>query len=243
MSDIAITISLLALVAVIGLWIGHWKIRGVGLGIGGVLFGGIIVAHFTNQYGLKLDAHTLHFVQEFGLILFVYTIGIQVGPGFFSSLRKSGLKLNAFAILIILLGSIAVVLVHKIADVPLDIALGIYSGAVTNTPALGAGQQILAELGVPQTTVTMGVSYAMAYPFGICGILLAMWLIRLFFNVKVDDEAARFNAESSQDKESLHNISLKVTNQNLDGLTLIQIPGFSDEEVVCSRLKIGRAHV
>ena len=237
MSDIAITISLLALVAVIGLWIGHWKIRGVGLGIGGVLFGGIIVAHFTNQYGLQLDAHTLHFVQEFGLILFVYTIGIQVGPGFFSSLRKSGLKLNAFAILIIVLGSVAVVLVHKIADVPLDIALGIYSGAVTNTPALGAGQQILAELGVPQTTVTMGMSYAMAYPFGICGILLAMWLIRLFFKVKVDDEAARFNAESGQEKESLHNISLKVTNQNLDGLTLIQIPGFSDEEVVCSRLK------
>ena len=237
MSDIAITISLLALVAVIGLWIGHWKIRGVGLGIGGVLFGGIIVAHFTNQYGLQLDAHTLHFVQEFGLILFVYTIGIQVGPGFFSSLRKSGLKLNAFAILVVLLGSVAVVLVHKIADVPLDIALGIYSGAVTNTPALGAGQQILAELGVPQTTVTMGMSYAMAYPFGICGILLAMWLIRLFFKVKVDEEAARFNAESGQEKESLHNISLKVTNQNLDGLTLIQIPGFSDEEVVCSRLK------
>ena len=237
MSDIAITISLLALVAVIGLWIGHWKIRGVGLGIGGVLFGGIIVAHFTNQYGLQLDAHTLHFVQEFGLILFVYTIGIQVGPGFFSSLRKSGLKLNAFAILVVLLGSVAVVLVHKIADVPLDIALGIYSGAVTNTPALGAGQQILAELGVPQTTVTMGMSYAMAYPFGICGILLAMWLIRLFFKVKVDDEAARFNAESGQEKESLHSISVKVTNQNLDGLTLIEVPGFSDEEVVCSRLK------
>jgi putative transport protein NTHI0043 len=237
MSDIAITISLLALVAVIGLWIGHWKIRGVGLGIGGVLFGGIIVAHFTNQYGLQLDARTLHFVQEFGLILFVYTIGIQVGPGFFASLRKSGLKLNAFAILIVVLGSIAAVIVHKVADVPLDIALGIYAGAVTNTPALGAGQQILTELGVQQTTVTMGMSYAMAYPFGICGILLAMWLIRLFFKVKVDDEAARFNAESGQEKESLHSISVKVTNQNLDGLTLIEVPGFSDEEVVCSRLK------
>ena len=237
MSDIAITISLLALVAVIGLWIGHWKIRGVGLGIGGVLFGGIIVAHFTNQYGLQLDAHTLHFVQEFGLILFVYTIGIQVGPGFFASLRKSGLKLNAFAILVVVLGSVAAVIVHKVADVPLDIALGIYAGAVTNTPALGAGQQILTELGVQQTTVTMGMSYAMAYPFGICGILLAMWLIRLFFKVKVDDEAARFNAESGQEKESLHSISVKVTNQNLDGLTLIEVPGFSDEEVVCSRLK------
>lgn len=82
MNDIAITISILALVAVVGLWIGHFKIRGVGLGIGGVLFGGIIVAHFTNQYGVHLDSHTLHFIQEFGLILFVYTIGIQVGPGF-----------------------------------------------------------------------------------------------------------------------------------------------------------------
>ena len=94
MSETAITIGLLALVAIIGLWIGHFKIKGVGLGIGGVLFGGIFVAHFTTQYGIKLDSHTLHFVQEFGLILFVYTIGIQVGPGFFASLRKSGLTLN-----------------------------------------------------------------------------------------------------------------------------------------------------
>ncbi len=101
MSDIAITISLLSLVAVLGLWIGHWKIRGVGLGIGGVLFGGILVSHFTTQYGIALDAHTMHFVQEFGLILFVYTIGIQVGPGFFSSLRSSGLKLNLFAMMIV----------------------------------------------------------------------------------------------------------------------------------------------
>ena len=88
MSETAITIGLLALVAVIGLWVGHWKIKGVGLGIGGVLFGGIIVAHFTTQYGIQLDSHTLHFVQEFGLILFVYTIGIQVGPGFFFLFAK-----------------------------------------------------------------------------------------------------------------------------------------------------------
>ena len=109
-----------------------------------------------------------------------------------------------------MLGSIAVVLVHKIADVPLDIALGIYSGAVTNTPALGGRAANFSRIrGASNHCDYGGVSYAMAYPFGICGILLAMWLIRLFFNVKVDDEAARFNAESSQDKESLHNISLK----------------------------------
>ncbi|MCL8064073.1 putative transporter [Pasteurella multocida] len=238
MSDIAITISLLALVAVIGLWIGHWKIRGVGLGIGGVLFGGIIVAHFTNQYGLKLDAHTMHFIQEFGLILFVYTIGIQVGPGFFASLRQSGLKLNGFAALIVLLGSLVVIVIHKLADVPLDIILGIYSGAVTNTPSLGAGQQILSELGLTQTTSTMGMAYAMAYPFGICGILLSMWLIRLFFRIKIDDEAKNFLKESGQDKETLGSINVRVTNPNLDGLRLVDIPGFDEKrDVVCTRLK------
>lgn len=239
MSDIAITISLLALVAVIGLWIGHWKIKGVGFGVGGVLFGGIIVAHFTNQYGLKLDTHTLHFVQEFGLILFVYTIGIQVGPGFFSSLRRSGLKLNGFAFLIVLLGGITVAFIHKFADVPLDIILGIYSGAVTNTPSLGAGQQILSELGMNSTTETMGMAYAMAYPFGICGILLSMWLIRLFFKVNVDEEERNFKQESGHDKESLTAMDIKVTNKNLDGLCLIDVPGFGTGDVVCSRLKRG----
>ena len=239
MSETAITISLLALVAVIGLWIGYFKIKGVGLGIGGVLFGGILVAHFTTQYGIKLDSHTLHFVQEFGLILFVYTIGIQVGPGFFASLRQSGLTLNGLGILIVALGALVTILIYKFADIPLDVALGIYSGAVTNTPSLGAGQQILSELGMSQTTSNMGMAYAMAYPFGICGILLSMWLIRLFFKIKVDEEAVNFEKESGHDKEALKSISLKVTNTNLNGIHLIEIPGFDDEDVVCSRLKRG----
>ncbi|EJS89120.1 putative transporter, partial [Pasteurella multocida subsp. multocida str. Anand1_cattle] len=107
------------------------------------------------------------------------------GARFFASLRQSGLKLNGFAALIVLLGSLAVIVIHKLADVPLDIILRIYSGAVTNTPSLGAGQQILSELGLTQTTSTMGMAYAMAYPFGICGILLSMWLIRLFSALKL----------------------------------------------------------
>lgn len=237
MSDIAITISLLALVAVIGLWIGAWKIRGVGLGIGGVLFGGIIVGHFTNQYGLVLDAHTMHFIQEFGLILFVYTIGIQVGPGFFASLRQSGMKLNGLAALIVLVGALSVIVLYKAMDVPLDIILGIYSGAVTNTPSLGAGQQILSELGMNNLTGTMGMAYAVAYPFGICGILLTMWLVRLFFKIKIEEEALGFQKESGQDKESLRSMNVKVTNPNLNGLRLIDIPGFDNKDVVCSRLK------
>ena len=239
MSDIAITISLLALVAVIGLWIGHWKIKGVGLGIGGVLFGGILVSHFTNQYALKLDLHTLHFIQEFGLILFVYTIGIQVGPGFFALLRESGLKLNGFAALIVLLGALTVVLLNKLVGVPLDVILGVYSGAVTNTPSLGAGQQILAELGMNNITETMGMAYAVAYPFGICGILLTMWLIRLFFKVKIERESARFERDAGHYKDALRTMNIKVTNPNLNGLELKDIPGFENKGVVCTRLKRG----
>ena len=172
------TISVLALVAILGLWLGQLKIKNIGLGIGGVLFGGISVGHFIHQYGVHLDALTMQFIQEFGLILFVYTIGIQVGPGFFSSLKQSGLKLNLFALMIVVLGALMVVALHFAFDVPLPVVLGIYSGAVTNTPSLGAGQQILTELGMSNITETMGMSYAMAYPFGICGILLSFWLIR-----------------------------------------------------------------
>ncbi|OBW96892.1 putative transporter [Gallibacterium anatis] len=239
MSDIAITISLLSLVAVLGLWIGHWKIRGVGLGIGGVLFGGILVSHFTTQYGITLDAHTMHFVQEFGLILFVYTIGIQVGPGFFSSLRSSGLKLNLFAMMIVFLGALIVIVMYQLFGLELPVILGIFSGAITNTPSLGAGQQILAELGFTNITETMGTAYAMAYPFGICGILLTMWLIRLFFKIKVDQEAAAFEREMNHDKETLSAINVRVTNPNLAGLRMSEIPGLELKDVICSRLKRG----
>lgn len=240
MSDIALSISILSLVAVLGLWMGSWKIKGVGLGIGGVLFGGIIVGHYTEAMGITLNAHTLHFIQEFGLILFVYTIGIQVGPGFFASLRSSGLKLNGFAALVVFLGCVVAVLLYVIFDVPLPILLGIYSGAVTNTPALGAGQQILSELGVSADLLDItGMGYAVAYPFGICGILISMWLLRLIFKVNIDQEAIIYNSNSGDKKEGLQTLNIAVRNPNLNGLTFVQIPAITEGAIICSRLKRG----
>lgn len=239
MSEIALTVSLLSLVAVLGLWIGHIKIRGVGLGIGGVLFGGLFVSHFMGQFDIKLDAHTLHFIQEFGLILFVYSIGIQVGPGFFASLKHSGLKLNGFAVLIVLLSGVLVILIHKFFDVPLPVILGVFSGAVTNTPSLGAGQQVLSELGSLNATEIMGMSYAIAYPFGIIGILLAMWLIRVLLKINIDKEANVFNEEQKQGKEQLNTLNVRITNPNINGLTLNKLPDFDLHEVSYSRLKRG----
>ena len=242
MSDVALSTSLLALVAVLGLWIGNWRIYGVGLGIGGVLFGGIAVGHFVGYFGAQLDMHTLHFIQEFGLILFVYTIGIQVGPGFFASLRTSGLKLNMFAALLVLLGFVVAFLIHKLFGVPLPVILGTYSGAVTNTPSLGAGQQILSELGAQSSEMgVMGMGYAVAYPFGICGILLTMWLVRLVFKINVEREARHFEQQSGHQKRNLQTINLAIRNPNLDGLMLQEIPSLEDGQVICSRLKRGEA--
>ncbi|MCP6679711.1 putative transporter [Klebsiella pneumoniae] len=240
MSEIALTVSVLALVAVVGLWIGNVKIRGVGFGIGGVLFGGIIVGHFVDQAGVTLSSPMLHFIQEFGLILFVYTIGIQVGPGFFASLRVSGLRLNLFAILIVILGGLVTAVLHKLFNIPLPVVLGIFSGAVTNTPALGAGQQILRDLGVPFEVVDqMGMSYAMAYPFGICGILLTMWLVRLFFRINVEKEAQRFEESSGNGHAHLHTINVRVENPNLNQMTIQDVPMLNSDNIVCSRLKRG----
>ncbi|WP_147734122.1 putative transporter [Klebsiella quasipneumoniae] len=240
MSEIALTVSVLALVAVIGLWIGNVKIRGVGFGIGGVLFGGIIVGHFVDQAGVALSSPMLHFIQEFGLILFVYTIGIQVGPGFFASLRVSGLRLNLFAILIVILGGLVTAVLHKLFNIPLPVVLGIFSGAVTNTPALGAGQQILRDLGVPFEVVDqMGMSYAMAYPFGICGILLTMWLVRLFFRINVEKEAQQFEESSGNGHAHLHTINVRVENPNLHQMAIQDVPMLNSDNIVCSRLKRG----
>jgi len=238
MSDIALTVSILALVAVVGLFIGNVKFRGVGLGIGGVLFGGIIVGHFVSQAGMTLSSDMLHVIQEFGLILFVYTIGIQVGPGFFASLRVSGLRLNLFAVLIVIIGGLVTAILHKLFDIPLPVVLGIFSGAVTNTPALGAGQQILRDLGTPMEMVDqMGMSYAMAYPFGICGILFTMWMLRVIFRVNVETEAQQHESSRTNGGALIRTINIRVENPNLHDLAIKDVPILNGDKIICSRLK------
>ena len=238
MSDIALTVSILALVAVVGLFIGNVKFRGVGLGIGGVLFGGIIVGHFVSQAGMTLSSDMLHVIQEFGLILFVYTIGIQVGPGFFASLRVSGLRLNLFAVLIVIIGGLVTAILHKLFDIPLPVVLGIFSGAVTNTPALGAGQQILRDLGTPMAMVDqMGMSYAMAYPFGICGILFTMWMLRVIFRVNVETEAQQHESTRTNGGALIRTINIRVENPNLHNLAIKDVPILNGDKVICSRFK------
>ncbi|EFB6064876.1 putative transporter [Escherichia coli] len=178
MSDIALTVSILALVAVVGLFIGNVKFR------------------------------------------------------------VSGLRLNLFAVLIVIIGGLVTAILHKLFDIPLPVVLGIFSGAVTNTPALGAGQQILRDLGTPMEMVDqMGMSYAMAYPFGICGILFTMWMLRVIFRVNVETEAQQHESSRTNGGALIRTINIRVENPNLHDLAIKDVPILNGDKIICSRLK------
>lgn len=223
-----------------GLLLGTLNVRGIGLGIGGVLFAGIAVGHFADAAGLAFNTETLEFVREFGLILFVFTIGLQVGPGFFASLQAAGLGLNLAAMAIVVLGVVVTVLLHGVTGVPLPVLVGLMSGAVTNTPGLGAVTQVLKDAGADPAMLELpGLGYAVAYPFGILGILLTMLLIRGVMRISIPREAAGFDAASSAGDAALPAMNIAVRNPNLTGLTLGEVPELFDAGVVASRMMQG----
>ena len=230
---VAYALLVLSLVAVAGLALGSIPLWGVRLGIGGALFAGIAFAHF----GVTINDTILDFVREFGLILFVYAIGLQVGPGFFNALRKEGLSLNLMAAALVVLGVIMTALVHVVLNVPLPAALGIMSGATTNTPSLAAGGQILKEVGAAADLRALpSLGYALAYPFGIFGIILTMILLRTMLRLDPAAEAARFEEQRRAGQAALETVNLEVRNQAVDGIRLCDIPGFAHLGVVISRV-------
>ena len=173
---IAHSIIILALVIALGKMLGKSKAGGISLGVTWVLFVGILFSHF----GMTLDSNLLHFMKEFGLILFVYSIGLQVGPGFFSIFRSGGLKLNLLAIFICLCGAATAIAIHFLADIPMTTITGIMSGAVTNTPGLGAAQTAYADsFGSNAPDIALG--YAVAYPLGVIGAIASFLIIKQCF--------------------------------------------------------------
>lgn len=237
MSDVALSTVALAIAGALGLLLGNVHIRGVGLGIGGVLFAGIAVGHIAGLAQIEFSPETLEFVREFGLILFVFTIGIQVGPGFFATLQTSGLSLNLAAAGIVLLGVAVTVALHFLFDIPVPVLVGLMSGAVTNTPGLGAATQVLVDTGAePETMALPGLGYAVAYPFGILGILITMLAIRGMLAISVTEEAERYAAARRTGSASLPAINILVKNANIAGLKLSEVPGLFDAGVVASRM-------
>ncbi|MBE6188817.1 MAG: putative transporter [Rikenellaceae bacterium] len=230
-NSIAHAVLILGLTIALGLLLGRIKFGSVSLGITWVLFVGILLSHF----GLGIDPQICHFVKEFGLILFVYSIGLQVGPGFFSSLKEGGVTLNSLAVLIILLGCATCYAIHLITGEELTTMIGVLSGAVTNTPGLGAAQQTISDTiaGSADTTNRLATAYAVAYPLGVVGIIVSMLLIRYFFRIKLDRE--KVLAERSNAPKTVR-IDLKVCNKGIIGKKIEDIAHITRSKFVVARM-------
>jgi putative transport protein len=234
---IAHAICVLAFVCVVGMALGSLKFRGIGLGTAGVLFAGILVGHF----GEEIDPRTLDFVKEFGLILFVFTIGLQLGPGFFATLRKQGVKMNLVAAAIVILGALAAPIIGWLAHFDAAAVLGIFCGAVTNTPSLGAATQALATMpSISADRLTLpALAYAVTYPTAIAGIIGTLLLLKQIFRIDPVQEAADFAAKNRRKAVPVERRTLVVTNPNLDGVRLDAIPGRIEAGVTVSRVRRG----
>jgi putative transport protein len=233
-STIAGTVVVLSLVALTGLVFGSLKIKGIGLGLAGVLFSGLIFGHLK----FSINPEMMEFAREFGLILFVYSIGLQVGPGIWDSLRREGLPLNLCAIAIVCLGTLTAVVLGKFFNLPIPVVVGILCGATTNTPSLGSAQAALTDAGASMEVAGLpGLGYAVAYPFGIVGIILSMLFLRLVFRIKLDSETKAFQETVESGAEQLGRINLVVQNPNLEGMQLSAISLFEESGVIISRVQ------
>jgi len=257
--SVAASLLILSLVVASGLMLGRVRIWGVRLGAAGVLFSGMVFGHF----GRALPSELLEFTGDFGLILFVFAIGLAIGPGFFNALRAHGLTLNLLAAGVVLLGAGLTVGINRFAGIEMPIAAGIFSGATTNTPSLAATVQTLRDhptspavarralaqagivapdddaLAVAEVAKLPGLGYAISYPLGVVGIIMSMLVMRIILRVDPAGEALRVEEGLQSQRPRLERKNLRVTNPNLNGLTLCRIPGLASSDgtqVVISRM-------
>ncbi len=235
-NSIAHVVLIYAFAIALGVILGKIKIFGVSLGVTFVLFVGIILGHF----GFAVNHDILHFVREFGLILFIFSIGLQVGPGFFSSFKKGGLRLNGLAVLLISLNIAVALSIYFIAgNISITDLVGVLSGAITNTPGLGAAQQTLLEVQPDNYSAVQGMSmgYAAAYPLGVIGIILSMILIKAFFRVRLETETENIEHETEKSQLKPHVVTFEVKNKLINGISIFKLNEIIDKNFVVSRLK------
>ena len=231
-TSLASTLVLYSFVIALGVFLGKIKVGSVSLGVTFVLFVGIIMGHL----GYIVNPEVLKFIREFGLILFIFAIGIQVGPGFFSSFKKGGVRLNMLAVAAIALNVIIVLVIYFIEDghTTMPALVGVMSGAVTNTPGLAAAQQAVGDNVEAINTMSMG--YAAAYPLGVCGIIGAMFLIKAIFRIRIDNEIKAIEEENEKLHTKPNFVSIEVTNHLINGKSLRELHDIVQCDFVISRL-------
>lgn len=231
-TSVAHSVLLVSVIIASGLILSRIRVAGVSLGVTWVLFVGIVASHF----GLLLDSVTSHFVKEFGLILFIYSIGMQVGPGFFSSFRQGGVTLNLLATGLILIGSATAYLIHIVTSEDLFTMVGVLYGAVTNTPGLGAAQQTFSDMNQGDFNPIFAQGYAVAYPLGVVGIILCLILLKSMFRINLGQEQKLYEKNNKAEGGELQTVTLEVANQAVCGRTLRDVQHLSGREVVATRI-------
>lgn len=230
---VAHSVLILSLVIAFGIMLAKIKVAGVSLGITWILFVGIVFGHFD----MTLNEHLLHFMKEFGLILFVYSIGLQVGPGFFSAFKKGGLTLNLLAMLVVFLGVVITIILHFVTGTSITTMVGILSGAVTNTPGLGAAQQANSDLnGIDAPEIALG--YAVAYPLGVVGIILSLIALKYILRINTKTEEAEAERGLGHIQElTVRPISFEIRNEAIDGKKIKDIRPLMNRDFVISRVR------
>lgn len=231
-TGVAHSVMLVGLVIAIGLALSRIKIGGISLGVTWILFAGIVAGHF----GMILDPVTSHFVKEFGLILFIYSIGLQVGPGFFSSFRSGGLTYNVLAAGIVLLSCVTCYAIHLLTGEDLFAMIGVLYGAVTNTPGLGAAQQTFSDMHNGTSNSLFAQGYAMAYPLGVLGIIGCIVLIKVIFRIDLKQEQETYRQHNQNYSATVQAVTLEITNEGVNGKTMSEIARIAGREIVATRL-------
>lgn len=230
--SVAYTVIIYSIVIAVGVALGKVRIGGVSFGIACVLFAGIAASHF----GFTVNGEVQHFVKEFGLILFVYTIGLQVGPGFFASFQREGIKFNALAVLVVGLCMLTVIALHYLTGIDMPTMVGIMSGAVTNTPGLGAAQATLSDLSPTASDSVLSTGYAVAYPFGVLGIILVMLGMKAFLRINIETEKRLHSFKHRGEHSTIVRIAFQLENPALFGKKLNAIRQTLDFNFICSRI-------
>ena len=229
---VAHSVMILALVITLGLSLGKIRVKGVSLGLAWILFIGLIFGHFS----LNLDEHLLHFLKEFGLILFVYSIGLEVGPSFFSSFKNGGKSLNMLSIIVIFLSIVTTLAIYTISGTSITSMAGILSGAITNTPGLGAAQQAFSDLRhIDAPSIAAG--YAIAYPMGVLGVILSFIILRFALRInKSEEEAEAKRGFGHLEAMTLNTFSVKITNKMIFGDTVKEVRHILDRDFMISQI-------
>ena len=240
-TGIAHTILLFAVVIASGLWLGRFKIKGISIGTTWILFLGILLSHF----GFRGDPLVLAFMKDFGLILFVFSIGLQVGPGFFQSFRKGGVTMNLIAAMLVLLAVLTTLTIHWITGESLVTMVGVMSGAVTNTPGLGAAQQTLSDTMIASGETRAAASaassglasaYAVAYPIGVLGVIFLVILLKSLFKIDLDQEKSSLEQQEKGSQDYARRMHCEVENPAIFGKALSDVIGDMGDRFVVSRV-------